>query len=121
MDKTYFDKVYKEAVEFTAYICELYNIDPLGTVVFNGVTVPTILCHQDAYKLKLGSDHSDVLKWFKQFGKTMQDVRNDVYTILKNKKAEYFVKIGGFGTKAEAEKVQAALKVLGTNSTITEK
>lgn len=33
----------------------------------------------------------------------------------------YSVVIGGYNTKAEAEKMQAALKVLGTNSTITEK
>ena len=33
----------------------------------------------------------------------------------------YSVEIGGYKTKAEAEKMQTALKVLGTNSTITEK
>lgn len=33
----------------------------------------------------------------------------------------YCVEIGGYKTKAEAEKMQTALKVLGTNSTITEK
>lgn len=119
--KDYFEKVYKEGVEFTAYICDLYNIDPFATVNFNGVTVPTILCHQDAYQLKLGSDHSDVLVWFKKFGKTMQDVRNDVYKLLKTQTVKYAVEIGEFKTKAEAEKIQAALKVLGTNSEIKTK
>ena len=82
--KDYFKKVYKEAVELTAYLCKLYNIDPKGTVQYNGVTVPTILCHQDSYKLGLGSNHGDVLDWFdKMGGYTMKGVRNDVADLLK--------------------------------------
>lgn len=81
-DETYFNKVYKEACELTAYICKEYNIDPHGTVEFNGVTVPTILCHADSYKLGLGGNHGDVLTWFKKFNKTMDNVRNDVADIL---------------------------------------
>ena len=82
-DKNYFTAAYKEACELTAYYCQLYNIDPKGTVTYNGVKVPTILCHQDAYKLGLGSNHSDVYNWFNKYGKTMDDVRNDVATLLK--------------------------------------
>jgi hypothetical protein len=33
----------------TAYLCKTYNINPNGFVNVNGVTVPTILCHQDSY------------------------------------------------------------------------
>lgn len=80
-DKNYFNAVYKEACEITAYLCKLYNIDPKGSVIVNGVQVPTILCHQDAYKLKMGSNHGDVLHWFPKHGKTMDDVRNDVATL----------------------------------------
>ena len=88
-DKTYFQKVYKEAVEFTAYLCMEYGIDPLGTVDYMDpdkkihVTVPTILCHQDSYQLGVGGNHGDVLIWFKKFGKTMADVRNDVAAIIE--------------------------------------
>ncbi len=82
-DRAYFEKVYREAVELSAYLCKLYGIDPMGTVRYNGVTVPTVLCHADSYKLGLGSNHSDVLLWFEKYGKTMQDVRNDVAAILK--------------------------------------
>ena len=81
-DKVYFDKVYKEACELTAYLCKMFNIDPKGTVTHNGVKVPTILCHQDSYKLKLGSNHSDVLHWFKKFDKTMDNVRADVAVLM---------------------------------------
>ena len=82
-DKTYFDAVYKEACEITAYLCQLYNIDPKGTVNVNGVTVPTILCHHDSYKLGLGSNHGDIDHWFPKHGKSMATARNDVAALLK--------------------------------------
>ena len=82
-DKTYFNKVYKEACEITAYLCKLYDIDPKGTVRLDGVKVPTILCHYDSYKLGLGSNHEDVYHWFKKYNKTMDDVRNDVAKLLE--------------------------------------
>jgi uncharacterized protein YcbK (DUF882 family) len=44
--------------------------------------VPTILCHQDSYQLKLGSNHGDIYHWFKKYGKTMDDVRKDVAKLL---------------------------------------
>lgn len=81
-DEAYFKRVYKEACEFTAYICELYDIDPLGTVMFNGVEVPTILCHADSYKLGLGGNHGDIYSWFKKFGYDMTNVRNDVAALM---------------------------------------
>jgi hypothetical protein len=82
-NKEYFNKVYAEACELTAYICMLYNIDPKGTVKLNGVEVPTILCHADSYKLGLGSNHGDIYHWFKKHDKTMDDVRNDVAKLLQ--------------------------------------
>lgn len=82
-NRDYFNKVYKEAVELTAYLCKHYNINPRGKVKFNGVIVPTILCHADAHKLGLASNHADVLHWFKLYGKTMEDVRNDVERLLR--------------------------------------
>lgn len=82
-DKDYFDKVYKEAVELTAYLCKLYGLDPNGTVMYNGVKVPVILCHADSCKLGLGSNHGDVLHWFPKFGKSMQTARDDVAALLK--------------------------------------
>jgi hypothetical protein len=50
----------------------------------NKVNVPVILCHQDSYKLGLGNNHSDVYNWFNKYGKTMDNVRNDVAQILKD-------------------------------------
>lgn len=82
-DPVYFGQVYREAVELTAYLCQLYNLDPKGTVTYNGVRAPVILCHQDSYQLGLGSNHADVLHWLPKFGKSMEDVRNDVYDLLQ--------------------------------------
>lgn len=84
-DKDYFNAVYKEAIELTAYLCKLYNFDPKGTVIYNNIEVPVILCHQDSYRLGLGSNHKDVYHWFNKYGKTMEDVRNDVYNLLNPK------------------------------------
>ena len=82
-DEKYTWEVYNEAVQFTAYICKMYGIDPHGTIDYKGIKVPTILCHQDSAKLGLGNNHSDVLHWFpKTIGKTMEDVRNDVAAVL---------------------------------------
>ena len=81
--KTYFNKVYKEACELTAYLCTLYKLDPKGYTTLNGVKVPVILCHADSYDLGLGSGHADVMHWFKKHGKTMNDVRNDVAKLME--------------------------------------
>jgi hypothetical protein len=59
-DKTYFNAVYKEACELTAYYCKMYGLDPKGTVQYNGVTVPVILDHKTSCSLKLGGNHGDV-------------------------------------------------------------
>ena len=87
-DKTYFNKVYKEACEITAYLCKLYNIDPEGTVTVNGVKVPTILCHADANKLGFGSNHGDVNHWFPKHGKSMDTARADVKALMGNSKTQ---------------------------------
>lgn len=61
----------------------MYNLDPHGTVMYNGVEVPVILCHYDSHKLGLGSNHGDVYHWFNKYGKTMDDVRDDVAALMK--------------------------------------
>ena len=103
-NKDYFEKVYNEACEITAYLCKMFNLDPKGTVEYNGVKAPVILCHQDSYKLGLGSNHGDVLHWFKKHGKTMDDVRNDVAKLIEEKETSVLVskfKAGDIVTLAE--------------------
>ena len=83
-NKEYFEAVYKEACELTAYLCKEYKLNPKGTINFQNKNVPVILCHQDSARLGLGSNHADIYHWFGRFGKTMENVRNDVAAILSN-------------------------------------
>lgn len=69
-DASYFEAVYQEAVELTAYLCKEYNLDPLA----DGV----VICHKEGYRRGIASNHVDVLHWFPKFGKTMDDFRADV-------------------------------------------
>lgn len=87
-DKNYFNAAYQEACEITAYLCKKFNINPKGTVSFQGVNVPTILCHQDSYRLGLGGNHGDVYNWFNRFNKTMDDVRQDVAKLISQAKED---------------------------------
>ena len=68
-DKTYFNKVYKEAVELTAMLCKKYNIKP---------EKPNVICHSEGKTLGIASAHEDVMHWFPQHGKSMDTFRADV-------------------------------------------
>lgn len=81
-DKAYFAEVFEEGCQITAYICQLYGVDPQGAVRVSGVDIPTILCHADSHALGFGSNHGDIYHWFKYHNKSMQDVRNRVEAIL---------------------------------------
>lgn len=69
-DEEYFRAVYKEAVELTAHLCTLYDLDPLEPEV--------VICHHEGAELGMASNHADVEHWFPKFGKTMDDFRADV-------------------------------------------
>lgn len=69
-DPEYFQLVYKEAVEFTAYLCKLYYLDPMQ----DGV----VICHHEGYERGIASNHADVTEWFPLYGKTMDNFREDV-------------------------------------------
>lgn len=132
-DKSYFDKVYAEACEITAYLCQMFGIDPNGTVKVNGVTVPTILCHADSHTLGLGSNHGDVNHWFPKFGKSMATARADVAKLLASTTTPapaetpatpeqsgvlYRVQTGAFAQKANADALAAKLKAAGFDTYI---
>lgn len=69
-NQNYFNKVYQEAIEVSAYLCKLYNLNPLSG--------NTIICHQDGYRLGIASNHADVYHQFNRYGKTMQQMRQDI-------------------------------------------
>ena len=69
-DKGYFQATYQAAVELTAYLCQLYHLDPQA----DGV----VLCHSEGYARGIASNHADVMHWWGKFGATMDDFRADV-------------------------------------------
>ena len=79
-DAKYFAKIYKEAVEFSAYLCKQFGLNPIA----DGV----IICHAEGYKRGIASNHGDVLYWFTKFGKTMDMFRQDVNSELHKEDEE---------------------------------
>lgn len=75
-DPVYFGKVYREAAELTAMLCEQFKLDPLA----DGV----VICHAEGYQQGVASNHGDVLHWFPKQGKTMDDFRADVAGLMKD-------------------------------------
>lgn len=90
-DSAYFNKVYKEAVELTVYLCKMYKLDPLK----DGV----VICHKEGCQRGIASNHGDVMHWFPKHGKSMDDFRADVAAKLgvkapkDNSFKSYLVKI----------------------------
>lgn len=80
-DRDYFEAVYREGVELTAYLCREYGWDPME----DGV----ILCHAEGYRRGIASNHGDVLHWFDLHGKTMEDVRADVAQCMEEDNMTY--------------------------------
>ncbi len=74
-DKNYFNKVYQEAVELTAYLCKQYNLNPTK----DGV----VICHSEGYKRGIASNHADVMHWFPKHGKSMDTFRSDVKAAME--------------------------------------
>lgn len=70
-DSTYFNKVYREAVELCAYLCSEF-----------GLTEENIICHSEGYKLGIASNHADVMHWFPKHGKNMDMFRAEVKALL---------------------------------------
>lgn len=77
-DASYFQAVYREAVELTAMLCMEYGLDPLA----DGV----VICHAEGYQRGIASNHADVLHWFPKFGKSMDDFRADVAREMKGER-----------------------------------
>jgi N-acetylmuramoyl-L-alanine amidase CwlA len=76
-DATYFAKVYQEAVELCAYLCNEY-----------GLTEKDIIDHKEGCRKGIASNHGDVGHWFPKHGKSMDTLRADVKALLNSKKEE---------------------------------
>lgn len=74
LDYSYFQKVYREAVELCVYLCKTY-----------GLTEADIICHSEGYRKGIASNHGDVMHWFPKHGKSMDTFRADVRAGLSEK------------------------------------
>ena len=112
---TYFNAVYKEAVELTAMLCKQYNLDPTK----DGV----VICHSEGNKQGIASSHSDVMHWFPKHGKSMDTFRADVkaaITPITNSSKRYRVQVGVFSSKTNAERLAKELQSKGYQTIIKE-
>ena len=72
-DSAYFEKVYREAVELCAFLCNQF-----------GLTEKDIICHSEGHARGIASNHADVMHWFPKFGKSMDTFRADVKAELES-------------------------------------
>ena len=111
-DKNYWNAVYQEACEMTAYLCKMFGIDPKGTISYNGLKVPTIIDHTGSHSLGLGSNHGDIQHWSRKYGVTMETVRSDVEAILAAEGVTVQPKEGlSQGDKGEAVKTMQTMLI----------
>ena len=73
-DASYFNAVYREAVDLCVYLCKLY-----------GLTEKDIICHSEGAAMGIASNHADVMHWFPKFGKSMDTLRAAVKEKLSEK------------------------------------
>ena len=106
-DTSYFNAVYKEAVELCVYLCKQY-----------GLTEKDIICHSEGHKLGVASNHGDVMHWFPKHGKSMDTFRAEVKSGLAPftptaPKKYYRVQLGAFSVKANADAMLRKVKAAG--------
>lgn len=112
MDASYFNKVYKEAVELCVYLCKLYKL-----------TEKDIIGHYEGFKLGIASNHSDPSNWFPKHGKSMNTLRADVKKALTSSPLSpsppqatnklYKVQVGAYSVKANADTMLKKVKAAG--------
>lgn len=112
-DASYFNAVYKEAVELCVYLCNLYNL-----------TEKDVICHSEGYKQGVASNHGDVMHWFPKHGKSMDTFRAAVKVGLAATEAPapvtpttpkkyYRVQVGAYSVKSNADAMLAKIKAAG--------
>lgn len=71
-DAIYFRAVFNEAAELCAYLCKMYNLNPLTDII----------CHSEGHTMGIASNHGDVMHWFPKHGENMDTFRQKVYELV---------------------------------------
>lgn len=113
-DEEYFKAVFKEAIEYCAYLCKKFNL-----------SVDAICSHKEAHAAGYGSGHKDCDHWLEKFGKDMKWFRREVKKLVDESakdptttntfgNASVTLPVIGRGSKGAAVKsLQALLKAKG--------
>jgi N-acetylmuramoyl-L-alanine amidase len=116
-DASYFNAVYKEAVEFCVYLCGLY-----------GLSEESIIGHYEGCKLGIASNHRHPGHWLTKHSKSMDTFRADVKKALNMTTASpplpsprlstepkkiFRVQVGAYSVKANAEAMLNRAKAAG--------
>ena len=100
-DKTYFEKVYANAVELTVMLCKMY-----------GLSEKNVIGHYEGYRMGIASNHADPGHWFPKHGISMDDFRAEVKKRLGGSNVSVLKR----GDKGSAvKKLQQDLISLGYN------
>lgn len=73
--REYFEAVYREALEFCAYLCRMLEINPLKD--------GAVIDHKEAAALGIASNHGDIAHWWPKFGKSMETFREELAQLLR--------------------------------------
>ena len=129
-DKAYFAEMWDVVVDYCAYLCKRFNLNPLGENV--------IIDHATAHKLGWGNNHGDVKHWWPKYhGVYLDDLRRavaqrmglqqpDIPPKPEKPKEEpkmdklYRVQVGAFAVRDNAQKMLDKLKALGFDALIVE-
>lgn len=141
-DKAYFAEMWDVVVDYCAYLCKRFGLDPMGENV--------IIDHATAHKLGWGNNHGDVAHWWPKYhGVYLDDLRRAVAqrmgiqqpdvspdapdapeppAVPEPEKPEedpkmdklYRVQVGAFAVRDNAQKMMDKLKALGFDALIVE-
>ena len=129
-DKAYVAEMWDVVVDYCAYLCKRFNLNPLGENV--------IIDHATAHKLGWGNNHGDVAHWWPKYhGVYLNDLHKEVAHRMGMQEPEakpaedetkedtdmdvlYRVQVGAFAVRDNAQKMMDKLKALGFDALIVE-
>lgn len=91
LDKAYFEKCIKNAIQVYAYLCKEY-----------GIGVNDIISHKEGHALGIASNHGDPDHWWDKVGYTMNDFRRDVQKCINNGEVNLIISGGSNNTGSKS-------------------